>query len=508
MITQPNDLLIDTSNWAIWLLCFSIVWGIIIHFKPLWGFRSYLSGFQSLVLGVTTGVAVVSFSLWASVACLIIQAYRLFNTLRIVKGRTQPAKLHSRTFRSELVLDCTLLIVIAIEVYASNWLQISTVLLAIAAEQLLLAILYYRHTHDTLAASRLVLPKKFTNASNLPSLTIALPARNETGELADTLHNILPSNYPKLEVLVLDDCSQDKTSDIIRSFAHKGVRFVQGTPPPSSWLAKNHAYNQLLDEASGEYILFCGVDVRFQPQSIRQLIEVCLNDHRNMISIMPIRHTSDQKQFLLQPMRYWRELALPHPFSKTPPSLSTCWIAKRAMLQENGGFAAVRNSIRPERYIARGVAREGHYSFIVSSSGLGIWSIKSLQAQWHTALRTRYPEHRSRPESVMFASIVLILLSFGMVASVVASAYYGNFAALLLSVSALLFIVVTHATICAAITQRTLLRDVLILPVSVSLELAAIHYSMWAYEFSEVIWKGRNVCMPVLRVDRHLPKLD
>jgi len=71
-------------------------------------------------------------------------------------------------------------------------------------------------------------------------------------------------DYPKLEIIVLDDCSQNKhTPEIIRSFAHDGVRFIQGEHPKPTWLAKNQAYDRLAQESSGEFILFCGVDVRF-----------------------------------------------------------------------------------------------------------------------------------------------------------------------------------------------------------------------------------------------------
>jgi hypothetical protein len=30
---------------------------------------------------------------------------------------------------------------------------------------------------------------------------------------------------------------------------------------------------------------------------------------------------------------------------------------------------------------------------------------------------------------------------------------------------------------------------------------------MWQYEFHEVLWKGRNVCLPVMRIIPNLPKL-
>jgi hypothetical protein len=46
----------------------------------------------------------------------------------------------------------------------------------------------------------------------------------------------------------------------------------------------------------------------------------------------------------------------------------------------------------------------------------------------------------------------------------------------------------------------------LLLPCAVLADIGLLHYSMWKYEFSEVLWKGRNVCVPVMHVYAHLPK--
>ena len=111
----------------------------------------------------------------------------------------------------------------------------------------------------------------------LPTLTVAIPARNETDDLQFCLESLVASDYPKMEIIVLDDRSQTRrTPDIIRSFAHDGVRFVLGEEPKETWLPKNQAYDRLLGEASGEIILFCGVDVRFVPDTLRKIVSEML----------------------------------------------------------------------------------------------------------------------------------------------------------------------------------------------------------------------------------------
>jgi glycosyltransferase involved in cell wall biosynthesis len=103
-----------------------------------------------------------------------------------------------------------------------------------------------------------------TKTTKLPSVTLAIPARNETYALAHCLEAALQNDYEKLEIIVLDDCSQDNTSQLIKSFAHAGVRFIQGDTPAEGWLGKNQACATLLKEGAGEYIIFIGIDTQLE----------------------------------------------------------------------------------------------------------------------------------------------------------------------------------------------------------------------------------------------------
>ena len=140
------------------------------------------------------------------------------------------------------------------------------------------------------------------------------------------------------------------------------------------WLAKNYAYKQLVDESSGELIVFCGVDTRFEPSTIRTLVELSLQKNKNMISLIPVNKLD--KRFstwnlLVQPSRYAWELALPRRFIKRPPVLSTCWMIRKDLLLSSGGFEAVANSISPESYFARQSIRANDgYSFMQTNSNL------------------------------------------------------------------------------------------------------------------------------------------
>ena len=89
----------------------------------------------------------------------------------------------------------------------------------------------------------------------IPSVSVCIAARNETHAMTQCLERVIATDYPKLEIIVLDDGSRDDTSILIKSFAHAGVRFVEGKTLQDGWLGKNYAQYTLAKEASGKIVV-------------------------------------------------------------------------------------------------------------------------------------------------------------------------------------------------------------------------------------------------------------
>ena len=335
---------------------------------------------------------------------------------------------------------------------------------------------------------------------------MAIPARNETTSLQECLRTILANDYPKLEVIVLDDCSQGKTAEIIKSFAHDGVRFVKGQPPADRWLAKNQAYQQLYEESSGQYILFCGVDVRLGPHSIRSMVNLLKSRKKTMLSVLPVRSVSTLADAFIQPMRYWWELALPRRLFNKPPALSTCWMIDSDELKELGGFGSVSHTIIPEGVFARELVKNNKYSFVRSSNELEVKTVKNFQDQLKTAIRNRYPQIRRRPEWALVmttVNILFLVLPFGfLVASFWVSSI--NFPAVAVTC---IMLIVTHVSIVNITDPANSLWAIVSFPIAAISEMIIGYISMFQYEFMTIEWKERNICIPVMHVIPRLPIL-
>jgi hypothetical protein len=240
----------------------------VFWFRPLWPRRRLLA---TLII-ITQTLDVLSLfvdkpRLWTALI-LLLSAYRDINLLRLIKGRTNPDYLYQVARHSSYLLMLSQLVVLVVSklVWQAKLTSL-TISLLFAVFGLIGGLVLLLSSTRQISKTRPLSPTPEANR-DLPTLTVAIPARNETDDLQQCLTSLLASNYPKLEVLVLDDCSQvKKTPQIIRDFAQGGVTFLEGQQPPKHWLAKNFAYDQLCQQANGQLIIFCGVDTRFEPNS-------------------------------------------------------------------------------------------------------------------------------------------------------------------------------------------------------------------------------------------------
>jgi hypothetical protein len=242
---------------------------------------------------------------------------------------------------------------------------------------------------------------------------------------------------------------------------------------------------------------------------LRQLVETLLVKHKSMISLLPINQLPGRglRQLLVQPSRYAWELALPRRLLNRPPVLSTCWLITADALHAAGSFKAVMHKTSPEAFFAREVARsDDGYSFMQSDAQLDIRSAKSLTEQRDTAIRTRYPQTHRRPEVTGLLSLVelaALVLPYGQLVGALLSRQW-----LLAALSALTILVLTnfYSRIVTLTYRHRFLASWWLLPIAVLYDVCLLNYSMWQYEFREVIWKGRNVCLPVMHVVPKLPQ--
>ncbi len=103
-----------------------------------------------------------------------------------------------------------------------------------------------------------------------PMVTFLITAYNEERNLAAKLDQTLHLDYPadKLEVIVASDGSTDRTDEVVRSFADRGVRLVR----VEGRVGKTETQNQAVRQAAGEIIVFSDATTRYERQAIRKIV--------------------------------------------------------------------------------------------------------------------------------------------------------------------------------------------------------------------------------------------
>lgn len=130
-----------------------------------------------------------------------------------------------------------------------------------------------RGRHLLLYLRRVPVPDEATRAS-LPRLSVVFGARNEARAVGAAVGSMLGLDYPDLEVVAVDDRSDDGTGKILDELARRDrrLRVLHVEDLPDGWLGKNHALWAGAEAASGELILFTDADVMFEPTVVARAV--------------------------------------------------------------------------------------------------------------------------------------------------------------------------------------------------------------------------------------------
>jgi cellulose synthase/poly-beta-1,6-N-acetylglucosamine synthase-like glycosyltransferase len=102
-----------------------------------------------------------------------------------------------------------------------------------------------------------------------PLVSVIIPAYNEERVIESSVHRILASNYHPMEVIVADDGSKDRTSEIVTAAFGDEPRVRLMTMVNGG---KANALNRALAAASGEIVVALDADTQFEPETIARLV--------------------------------------------------------------------------------------------------------------------------------------------------------------------------------------------------------------------------------------------
>lgn len=121
------------------------------------------------------------------------------------------------------------------------------------------------------------------------SCSIVIAARDEEARIENTVRRLLAQQGIELEVVVVDDRSRDKTSEILQRLASEDPRLQvkRIDALPEGWLGKCYACHVGASAAKGEWILFTDADCWLKPDVILRAIGVVERESVDHITLCP-----------------------------------------------------------------------------------------------------------------------------------------------------------------------------------------------------------------------------
>ncbi|MBI4966417.1 MAG: glycosyltransferase [Desulfomonile tiedjei] len=122
-----------------------------------------------------------------------------------------------------------------------------------------------------------------------PLISVIVPAHNEEAKLRACLQSVIEQDYPRFELIVVDDRSTDDTAAIAASVVRglENCKIVSVDHLRPGWTGKCHALDVGVRHATGEWLAFLDADSRLHRSALRQCYHHATRSHVNMITLSP-----------------------------------------------------------------------------------------------------------------------------------------------------------------------------------------------------------------------------
>jgi chlorobactene glucosyltransferase len=260
-------------------------------------------------------------------------------------------------------------------------------------------------------------------------VSVLVPARNEAANIALCLSGLVAQDYPKYEIIVLDDNSEDATALIVNDWAlmNTRVRLVKGATLAEGWVGKCFACHQLATEAKGDLLLFTDADTIHSRQSISAAVASMERYKADLLTVIPFLFLKSFWEKAVMPMLHFTTFCfLPFPLvsaSKNPKfamANGQFMLFERSVYDAIGGHASVKSAMVEDVWLSRLVKSKG-YSLRVMD-GVRIVSTRmytSFKHIWEGFSKNLFPGFKySLPAigAVMVLNTATSVLPFGFLA--------------------------------------------------------------------------------------------
>jgi glycosyltransferase involved in cell wall biosynthesis len=148
------------------------------------------------------------------------------------------------------------------------------------------------------------LPSTATSDGPPPKVSAVVAARNEAQGIEEAIRSLLAQEGVDIEVIAVDDGSEDDTRAILERIAREDKRLlvldVKKVPP--GWVAKNYALELGQGRAKGDWLLFTDADVLHGPRAVFNAVAAMERERLDHLAVQPRMEAGSLAEALVLPL--------------------------------------------------------------------------------------------------------------------------------------------------------------------------------------------------------------
>ena len=223
------------------------------------------------------------------------------------------------------------------------------------------------------------------------TVTVIVATLNEAKRIGPCLDGLMAQTAPMLEVLIVDSRSTDGTREMVQAAAARDprIRLVTDDPLPAGWVGKVWALETGLRQAKGDWVLGIDADTVPVPGLVGAVVDAIEQDGYDVASFSPqFRDQTSAERFVQPAMLVTLVYRCGAAGATQPPpdrvlANGQCFVARRALLEQHGGYAPARASFCDDVTLARHLASHGaRVGFLDGSHIIQVSAYVSLAEMW------------------------------------------------------------------------------------------------------------------------------
>lgn len=138
-----------------------------------------------------------------------------------------------------------------------------------------------------------------------PKVSMIISAYNEEKIIEKKLKNIIKSDYENLEIIIANDCSDDRTVEIVKQFIKSNDNFDIKIVTAKDHFGKTNAQNEAVEKASGEILVFSDANSMFKEDAIKELVSYFTSPSIEYVCGSLIYAKDDNISSIIAENTYW-----------------------------------------------------------------------------------------------------------------------------------------------------------------------------------------------------------